>query len=130
MKDLAQVDLADPKYDEWKQHFVMALATEAPMSRTMCSTTARWPSTPSRRCERLKDQPFFMAVGFIRPHIPSVAPKRYWDLYDPEPDSDSPTTRSRRTGHPTGRCPRGRIIDYYYDIPADATDRRYHWPAG
>jgi iduronate 2-sulfatase len=27
-------------------------------------------------------RPFFLGVGFFQPHLPFVAPKRYWDLYD------------------------------------------------
>ena len=30
------------------------------------------------------EAPFFLAVGFYKPHLPFNAPQRYWDLYDRE----------------------------------------------
>jgi len=29
-----------------------------------------------------QEQPFFLAVGFVKPHLPFNAPRKYWDLYE------------------------------------------------
>lgn len=41
--------------------------------------------------EAHQDKPFFLAVGFYRPHTPYVAPQKYFDLY-PINDIPLPTT--------------------------------------
>ncbi|VGO20830.1 sulfatase [Pontiella sulfatireligans] len=33
--------------------------------------------------EKNPDKPLFMGLGFYKPHLNFIAPKRYWDLYNP-----------------------------------------------
>ena len=37
-----------------------------------------------------QDKPFLLGVGFFKPHLPFNAPKKYWDLYQPEDIPPSP----------------------------------------
>ncbi|WP_460515048.1 sulfatase [Cyclobacterium sediminis] len=41
--------------------------------------TAAW---AAERLNRTYDQPFFLSVGFLRPHVPWYVPKKWFDLYD------------------------------------------------
>ena len=38
------------------------------------------------------DRPFFMGLGYFRPHLPFTAPKKYWDMYDPQKMPLAPNT--------------------------------------
>lgn len=62
------------------------------------------------------NKPFFLAVGFIRPHLPFNAPKKYWDIYKESDiqlpkDIPFPETAPKIANHNWGE------LRYYNSIP-------------
>ncbi len=57
-------------------------------------------------------QPFFMACGFVRPHLPFYAPKKYWDLYDRE-DIEIADNRYRPENAPASLRGSGEFGSYH-----------------
>ena len=76
---------SDAAPDEWIDYFCRGPATEAPEVPDDVPYDGQLAAHAVHALRGLqqKDQPFFLAVGFIKPHLPFVAPKKYWDLYDP-----------------------------------------------
>src|SRR5690606_24228737 len=58
-----------------------SLAFEAPNIADSLISDGETTQQAIRYLHQLKDKPFFMAVGFYKPHLPYVAPQKYWDLY-------------------------------------------------
>lgn len=56
---------------------------------------------------RIKDRPFFIGVGFIKPHLAFSCPKKYWDLYPPE------TIRLPDNYHPPEDAPEPALHNWY-----------------
>ena len=52
-----------------------------------------------RMLGEVKAKPFFLAVGFWKPHAPFNAPKKYWDLYD---RAKLPPLDEHNAGRPVG----------------------------
>jgi iduronate 2-sulfatase len=61
-------------------------------------------------------EPFFLAVGFSKPHLPFVAPQKYWDLYDPAKIGLSPLTTLPQ-GAPSYAIPPGSELRSYHGVP-------------
>lgn len=71
-----------------------------------------------RNLKSKPNQPFFMAVGFARPHLPFSVPKKYWDFYNPE-KLPMPQYEKSPTGSPEFTKKRGHEMSQYFPVPRD-----------
>lgn len=82
--------------------------------------TVREALTAMRELSKKPEQPFFLAVGFANPHVPWVAPKKYWDLYRTE-DLPLPDNRYAPRNAPAFAATSGADFYWYANVPKDRT---------
>jgi len=64
------------------------------------------------------NQPFFLAVGFVRPHLPFSAPRKYWEMYDRD-QLPMPEFEEAPEGAPDFAVKRGGEITAFKPVPVD-----------
>ena len=67
--------------------------------------------------EQIKEQQFFLAVGFYKPHLPLEAPQKYFELYDTQ-DFDLPASSIPPKDAPARALTNWSAIRNYQDLPA------------
>ncbi|MDH3584580.1 MAG: sulfatase-like hydrolase/transferase, partial [Phycisphaerae bacterium] len=76
----------NPGPDDWTRKLVFGPASEAPEVADSVLYDGQVADRAIASLAELsgkRGRPFFLAVGFIKPHSPYIAPQKYWDLYDP-----------------------------------------------
>ena len=86
----------------------------------------RTADTAIAHLRKYKDQPFFIACGFVKPHSPPTAPQKFFDMYDPKKIQLPPDFAAWPTvpaGFPSAAI-RKRNADLFIGRPASEAEAR------
>jgi len=72
--------------DDWRKNNLRGPATAAPVIDDHKLVDGARTNLAIEDLRRLgqAEKPFFLALGFIRPHLAWISPRKYWDLHDPK----------------------------------------------
>ena len=106
----------NPGPNDWMEKLVFGPATESPEVPDNTLYDGKVADAAVSKLRELKkaDRPFFLAVGFIKPHSPFIAPKKYFDLY---PDVELPPHAQLPVGAPALAGHRSGELRRYTDQP-------------
>ncbi len=90
-------------------------AFESPVAKEDDYADGRIAAETMKRLQNAK-KPFFIAAGFVRPHLPFSAPKKYWDMHDPA-KLPMPQFEEHPAGSPKVAQKRGGEIAAYKPVP-------------
>ena len=68
--------------------------------------------------------PFFLAVGFKKPHLPFVSPRKYWDLYERQSFDLAKWSQRSTDGPPIAYHNSGELRSFYDIVPFEQEPNR------
>jgi arylsulfatase A-like enzyme len=81
------------------------------------------------RLRRIKkrSQPFFMGLGFFKPHLPFNSPEKYWELYNRDsisvsPNPDIPMNINLKSLHESGEFNQYQLSDEFASLTEPVSD--------
>ena len=85
-KELQLLKNEKAKFDQYGFIYTKAKAFEAADANDDDYYDGAQTTMAIKKLRELKEkkQPFFLSVGYYKPHLPLNAPKKYWNLYNPE----------------------------------------------
>lgn len=83
-KKQKMIDEGKSRIDQYGLWYIKANATENVEVDDDAYYDGAQTTLAIKALQKLKpgNKPFFLSVGYYRPHLPFNAPKKYWDLYD------------------------------------------------